>query len=369
MIKFLDLQKINLKYKDAYLSEMESVIESGWFIMGDKLKNFENEFAKYCGAKNCIGVANGLDALILILEAYKELGIMKEGNEIIVPSNTYIASILAISKAGMIPVLVEPSLDDYLIDVTRIEEKITGNCAGIMPVHLYGQLCDMTSINAIAKKYNLKVIEDSAQSHGAIQNGKRSGGLGHASGFSFYPGKNLGALGDGGAITTDDDELASVMSALRNYGSKVKYENLYKGVNSRLDEIQAAFLSVKLRSLDDDNKIRQEIAHAYLNGILNKDIVLPKANNADAHVWHLFVIRTKHRDHFQKYLSDNGIQTVIHYLVPPHHQPAYKELGSTSFPISEQIHREVLSLPIGPHITQKEIQFIINIINEYNLDL
>ncbi len=368
MIKFLDLQKINLQYKEDFLNATESVIDSGWFIMGAQLKRFEDDFAGFCGVKHCIGVANGLDALILILEGYKELGIMKNGSEIIVPSNTYIATILAIYKARMIPVLVEPSFGDYLIDVTKIEEKITAKTAGILPVHLYGQLCDMKSINAIAAKYKLKVIEDSAQSHGALQDGIRSGALGDASGFSFYPGKNLGALGDAGAVTTNDDKLANAIKALRNYGSHIKYQNLYKGYNSRLDELQAAFLSVKLKKLDEDNATRQKIAQAYLEGITNAAVQLPAVNSPEGHVWHLFVIRIDNRDQFQEYLQQNGIQTVIHYPIPPHHQPAYKEWRALSFPVSEKIHKEVLSIPIGPHLSNEEMEYVIKMINLYQAD-
>lgn len=366
-IPFLDLKSINQSYKQEFLQTLEEVIDKGWYILGEQVTTFEKEFADYCGVKHCIGVANGLDALILILEGYKELGIMKNGDEIIVPSNTYIATILAVYKAGMVPVLVEPSLNDYLLDVTKIEEKITTNTAGIMPVHLYGQLCNMKAINAIASKHNLKVIEDSAQSHGAMQDGKRSGALGDASGFSFYPGKNLGALGDAGAITTNDDGLATVLRALRNYGSEIKYKNSYKGLNSRLDEVQAAFLSIKLNKLNEDNLMRQNIAQAYLNGIVNKSILLPGANNVKGHVWHVFVIRTKNRDQFQQYLQQNGIQTVIHYPIPPHHQAAYQELNIHPLPVSEQIHREVLSLPIGPHLSGNEIDYVISITNGYEV--
>ena len=273
MIKFLDLKKINAQFSTEFIDAINTVLENGWFILGKEVKEFENNFASFCGIKHCNGVANGLDALILILEWYKELSIMKTGDEVIVPSNTYIASILAISKAGLTPVLVEPDINSYLIDPTRIEEKITNKTKAILPVHLYGQLCDMDSINSIANKYNLKVIEDSAQSQGAIYKGKRSGNLGDASGFSFYPGKNLGALGDAGAITTNDDRLAEVLKAYHNYGSIVKYENLYKGINSRLDELQAAFLSIKLKVLDTDNQYRRNIAQYYIDNIKNNNII------------------------------------------------------------------------------------------------
>lgn len=349
---------------------MKAVQESGWYILGEKVKTFEKEFAEYCGTKYCIGVANGLDALILILEGYKHLGFIKEGDEVIVPSNTYIASILAISKANLTPVLVEPDINTYLINPDLIEQKITSKTKAILPVHLYGRLCDMDAINAIAEKHNLKVIEDSAQSQGAIyKNGKRSGNLGDASGFSFYPGKNLGALGDAGAITTNDDELAEVIKALRNYGSHKKYENIYLGLNSRLDELQAAFLSVKLKKLDEENAIRRAVADHYLNNIKNKKIILPHVNDTAKNdlsiVWHVFTVRAERRDEFQSYLTTNNMQTVIHYPIPPHKQAAYKEWNNQSFPISEQIHNEIISLPISPVMDQAEVKRVVEIVNAY----
>lgn len=321
MIKFLDLQALNQLHKEDFKQALERVLDSGWYIMGTELNKFESEFAAYCNTSHCIGVANGLDALILILEGYKELGIMKNGDEVIVPSNTYIASILAVSKAGLTPVLVEPDINTYLLDPSLIEAKITSRTRAILPVHLYGQLCDMEAINKIAKRHNLKVIEDSAQSHGAVLNEKRSGNLGDASGFSFYPGKNLGALGDAGAITTNDDELAKVLGALRNYGSHVKYQNLYRGINSRLDEMQAVLLSIKLKSLDAENQYRRKVAQYYVDHIGNTKIVLPVPPGSDVltntkHVWHVFAVRTGDRDHFQKYLAEHEIQTVIHYPIP-----------------------------------------------------
>ncbi|OOG69901.1 DegT/DnrJ/EryC1/StrS aminotransferase family protein [Algoriphagus sp. A40] len=365
MIPFLDLQKINIKHEEDFKKELNDILRRGWFILGEKLTEFENLFAQYCGVKHCLGVANGLDALILIFEAYKELGIMKVGDEVIVPANTYIASILAISRAGLIPILVEPRLDDYLIDTSKIVEKITDRTVAILPVHLYGQVCDMDSINAIAKNYNLKVIEDSAQSHGAYFQGKRSGNLGDASGFSFYPTKNLGALGDGGAITTNDDELARVVVAYRNYGSHIKHHHQFKGINSRLDEIQAAFLLIKLKHLDSDNEKRGGIALHYLQNIKNPAIVLPKVNRDKGHAWHLFVVRTQQRDSLQKYLLDNGVQTVIHYPIAPHRQYAYNEWQDESFPISERIHNEVLSLPISPILGKNEVDSVVDLINAF----
>jgi dTDP-4-amino-4,6-dideoxygalactose transaminase len=365
MVKFLDLEAINLRHEAAFTEAFNTVLKSGWFILGEQVKRFEQDFAAYCGTKHCIGVANGLDALILILEAYKEMGLFRDGDEVIVPSNTYIASILAISKAGLKPVLCEPAIGDYLIAASRIEEQITERTRAILPVHLYGQLCNMDAINAIARKHSLKVIEDSAQSHGAIQSGKRSGNLGDASGFSFYPGKNLGALGDGGAVTTNDDELAEVLMALRNYGSEVKYRNKYKGVNSRLDEVQAPFLSIKLKSLDKDNERRREIADYYLHSINNPLIIKPEVHNPEGHVWHLFVVRTEQRDHLQAYLQEQGVQTVIHYPIPPHRQNAYQELSGNSYPISEIIHSQVISLPISPVMSKDEAKRVAAVINGY----
>jgi dTDP-4-amino-4,6-dideoxygalactose transaminase len=365
MIPFLDLKGINAQYRAELIESCTKIIDSGWYVQGNECKEFDKEFARYCGTKYAIGVANGLDALILILRAYKELGIMNDGDEIIVPSNTYIASILAISQNNLVPVLVEPDINTYLIDPNKIEEKITSKTKAILPVHLYGQTCDMNKINEIAKKYNLKVIEDSAQSHGAFYKDKRSGNLGDASGFSFYPGKNLGALGDGGAVTTNDEELVNTIKALGNYGSHKKYENLYKGINSRLDEIQAAMLRVKLRYLDNEVEKRREIANYYLKNIKNDKLILPIVRAEDNHVWHLFVIRTNKRDEFQKYLLDNGIQTLIHYPIPPHKQNAYKEWNNKNYPISEQIHDEVLSLPISGVQNLEDTMKVIKVLSDY----
>jgi dTDP-4-amino-4,6-dideoxygalactose transaminase len=366
MIPFLDLKGINAQYREELIKACTKVIDSGWYVQGNECKEFEKEFAEYCGTKYAIGVANGLDALILILRAYKELGIMEDGDEVIVPSNTYIASILAISQNNLVPVLVEPDINTYLIDPNKIEEKITSKTKVILPVHLYGQTCQMDKINEIAKKHNLKVIEDSAQSHGAYFGDKRCGNLGDASGFSFYPGKNLGALGDGGAVTTNDDELAQAIRALGNYGSHKKYENLYKGVNSRLDEIQAAMLRVKLRYLDGESDKRRTIAKYYLQNIKNENIILPTVRNENNHVWHLFVIRTKNRVELQKYLLDNGIQTLIHYPLAPHKQVAYQEWNDESYLVSEQIHDEVLSLPISGVQSLEVTNKIVEVINDFN---
>lgn len=365
MIPFLDLKAVNAPYEPAFQKAYEDVISAGWYILGKQVEDFEQEFAVYCGVKHCLGVANGLDALILILEGYKELGFLHEGDEVLVPSNTFIASILAISKAGLIPVLVEPNINDYLIDVSQIEAKITSRTKAVMVVHLYGQLCQMQPINDLAKKHGLKVIEDAAQAHGALQDGKRSGSLGDAAGFSFYPGKNLGALGDGGAITTNDDELAVAIKALRNYGSNIKYHHIYKGVNSRLDELQAAFLRVKLRDLDQANQQRRLVAESYLAGITNPKITLPKLNEAQAHVWHLFVVRTSNRDAFQQYLHSKSIQTVIHYPIAPHKQEAYPEWNNLQFEIAQKIHEEVISLPMSNLIKYGDIELIIRMINSF----
>lgn len=366
-IPFLDLKKINANYNKAFTGACERVLNSGWYIMGEELKKFENEFAEYCGTTYCVGVANGLDAIILILEAYKESGFMKAGDEIIVPSNTYIASILAISHAGLVPILCEPDLKTYLIDPLLIEDKISSRTKAILPVHLYGRLCDMEAINTIAKNHNLKVIEDCAQSQGAADvKGIKCGNLGDAAAFSFYPGKNLGALGDAGAITTNDLQLFEILLALHNYGSHKKYENLYKGCNSRLDELQAAFLSIKLKNLDSDNIRRREVADRYLSEIKNDAVILPVSPQNKSHVWHLFTVRTSQRNELQNYLKTSGIETIIHYPIPPHKQPAYKEWNKMYFPISEKIHSTILSLPISPVISEEEISSIIAALNLYN---
>lgn len=353
-------------HKTQLVEAFERILDSGWYIMGSELKKFENEFANYCDTKYCIGVANGLDALILIIRAYKELGVFKEGDEIIVPSNTYIASILAISANNLVPVLVEPDINTYNLDAAKIQAAITAKTVAILPVHLYGQLCEMNKIMSIAQQHNLKVIEDCAQSHGATNSsGKRAGNFGDAAGFSFYPGKNLGALGDAGAITTNDDVLAETIKALLNYGSHIKYQNKFKGINSRLDELQAALLSVKLKTLDQETEVKREIASRYLTEIKNPKVILPDVKLKEAHVWHLFVIRVQQRDDFQRYLTEKQIQTVIHYPIPPHKQEAYKEWNNLTYPISEKIHNEVLSLPISAVMTTSEVDTIIEAINKW----
>lgn len=362
IIHFLDLHKINQRFEEKIQQAIKEVVDSGWYLLGEKNRVFEENFAKYCGVKNCVGVANGLDALRLALKAYD----FPQDSEIIVPANTYIASILAISDCGLKPVLVEPSLKTYNIDVELIEEKITPQTRAILVVHLYGQVVEMAKIWELAKKYNLKIIEDSAQAHGAIYQNKRAGNLGDAAGFSFYPGKNLGALGDGGCVTTSDEVLANKIRALGNYGSYKKYENIYKGLNSRLDEIQAAILNVKLEALDEDNQKRRHIAKIYQENIKNEAIILPQTYDEKAHVWHLFVIRTQSREKLQEYLKSKGIQTLIHYPIPPHKQNAYKEWNNLSYPITEKIHKEVLSLPISPVLTDDEVCKIVEAVNSFN---
>lgn len=364
MIKFLDLQKINLAHQKEIEERLFNTFRSGWYLLGNEVKAFEENLAKYIGTDHAIGVANGLDALRLILRAYIELGIMKKGDEIIVPANTYIASVLAISDNGLIPVFVEPDIDTYNIDISKIEEKLTERTKGIMIVHLYGQVVFSSELKKMAKQYQIKIIEDNAQAIGAVWQGIKTGNLGDAAGFSFYPGKNLGALGDAGAVTTNDEELAKTIRALANYGSNQKYVNIYQGLNSRLDEIQAAVLDVKLKYIDLENKRRREIAEKYISGINNSNIILPESpKNRDEHVWHLFVIRTSEREKLQDYLADNGIQTLIHYPIPPHKQEAYQELNMLNLPITEQIHDEVLSLPISPVMSGDEVEFVIKMIN------
>lgn len=365
-ISFLDLQKINLLHQEEIEKRLIEVFRSGWYLLGNEVKTFEENLSNFIGAKHAIGVANGLDALRLIFKAYIELGIMQKGDEIIVPANTYIASVLAISDNGLIPVLVEPDINTYNINVSKIEEKITAKTKAILIVHLYGQICFSTELKELARKYSLKIIEDNAQAIGAVWNGVKSGNLGNAAGFSFYPGKNLGALGDAGAVTTNDDELAKTIRALANYGSNQKYVNIYQGLNSRLDEIQAAVLDVKLKYIDEENQRRRAIAERYINEIKNQKITLPELPvNSNQHVWHLFVVRTSEREKLQNYLSENGIQTLIHYPIPPHKQQAYKEWSNLSFPITEQIHEEVLSLPISPVMLEEEVKYVVEVCNAY----
>ena len=366
MLKFLDLQKINESYEPDLSHAVQRVIKSGWYLLGNELSSFEKEYAYFIGSKYCIGVANGLDALRLILKAYIELGSMKPGDEILVPANTYIASILAISDNRLAPVLVEPDINTCNIDPYKLEDKITDRTKGIMIVHLYGQNAMHPEIQRLVDKYDLKLIEDNAQAAGSFYGKKRTGSLGHAAGHSFYPGKNLGALGDGGTVTTDDDQLASVIRSLGNYGSSKKYVNEYKGLNSRLDEIQAAVLRIKLRRLDTDNKKRRRLAEFYTSNIVNPTIQLPIVPKLpEEHVWHLFVIRNKHRDSLQKYFESNGVQTLIHYPIPPHKQKAYSEYYSLELPVTEEIHRNVLSLPISPVMSVADAEYVTDVANKY----
>ncbi|MBW1657691.1 DegT/DnrJ/EryC1/StrS family aminotransferase [Flavobacterium quisquiliarum] len=366
MIKFLDLQKINLTHQNEIEERLLNTFRSGWYLLGNEVKAFESNLAKYIGVDHAIGVANGLDALRLILRAYIELGIMKKGDEIIVPANTYIASVLAISDNGLVPIFVEPDINTYNIDISKIEEKLNEKTRGILIVHLYGRVIFSEQLIDLAQKNNLKIIEDNAQSIGAKWKDKEAGNLGDAAGFSFYPGKNLGALGDAGAITTNDETLAKTIRALANYGSNQKYINIYQGLNSRLDEIHAAVLDVKLKYIDQENDIRKEIAKKYITSIKNSNIHLPEMpKNEEEHVWHLFVIRTNDREKIQNYLADNGIQTLIHYPIPPHKQAAYSEYNHLSFPITEQIHEEVLSLPISPVMKDEEVEHIIKVLNNF----
>ncbi len=372
MINFLDLKTINDSFEPELTVAIKRVIDSGWYLLGNELKSFEEEYANYIGTKNCIGVANGLDALRLILKAYMESGLMKEGDEIIVPANTFIASVLAISENRLTPVLVEPDILTYNIDPFKTEEKITARTKGIMLVHLYGQNAMHPEIKRLVEKYNLILIEDNAQAIGAYYDKKKTGSIGHAAGHSFYPGKNLGCLGDGGAVTTNDDQLASIIRALANYGSTKKYVCDYKGINSRLDEIQAAILRTKLPRLDADNQRRREIALYYLNNINNPEIILPIQNHKIethdlkySHVWHLFVIRAKNRNQLQQYLTEKNIQSLIHYPIPPHKQGAFKELNTLNYPITEQIHKEVLSLPMSPMFSDMELVKVTDAINSF----
>jgi dTDP-4-amino-4,6-dideoxygalactose transaminase len=365
MIKFLDLHKINAQYEQELKEAANRVIGSGWYLMGKELESFENHYAKFCRVKHALGVANGLDALRLIFKAYIELGVMKKGDEVIVPANTYIASVLAISDNDLIPVFVEPKENTYNIDSALIENAITSKTKAILTVHLYGQNSIDQNMLDICAKHNLKLVEDAAQSHGAQWEGKVSGAIGDAAGHSFYPGKNLGALGDAGAVTTNDEQLAMAITAIRNYGSHKKYENIYKGLNSRLDEIQAAFLNVKLKYIREDIEERRRVANYYLKHIKNSKIILPTVINEVGHVWHLFVIRTSKREELQKYLSVNGIQTLIHYPIPPHKQEAYTALNELSFPITEKIHEEVLSLPISGVMTDEDVEKIVKALNNY----
>nr|WP_315171638.1 DegT/DnrJ/EryC1/StrS family aminotransferase [uncultured Flavobacterium sp.] len=374
MIRFLDLKKINKRYETAFQDQLKSVLESGWYILGKEVETFENNFASYCKAEHCLGVGNGLDALILIFKGYIELGKLQKGDEVIVPANTYIASILAILATDLVPVLVEPRIETYNINPDLIPKKITPKTKAILAVHLYGQIAEMERIHTIAEQNDLLVIEDAAQAHGIpltpegginkYQKTPLSGVRGPIA-YSFYPSKNLGALGDGGAVVTNDAQLAKVIQSLRNYGSESKYQNEFIGVNSRLDEIQAAFLNLKLSNLDVDNEKRRTIAKRYLTEIKNDKIILPFWDFSKNHVFHLFVIRTPKRAELEAYLQQLGIETAIHYPIPPHKQKALGNMNSLSFPITEKMHKEVLSIPLNPALEDEEVSTIINALNEY----
>ncbi|MEZ4797507.1 MAG: DegT/DnrJ/EryC1/StrS family aminotransferase [Flavobacteriaceae bacterium] len=366
MIKFQDLKLINSRFEAQFYDAYKRFLDSGYYILGNEVKTFENAFANYCNTKHCIGTANGLDALILIFQGYKALGKLKDGDEIIVPANTYIASILSVIHAGLTPVLVEPDESTFNISPSEIEKAITPKTKAILTVHLYGQLSDMKAINRIAKGNNLLVVEDAAQSHGAQDSkGNKAGNLSNAAGFSFYPSKNLGAFGDGGAVTTNDDELAEMLGKLRNYGTSSKYVNDVIGYNSRLDELQAAFLNIKLPMLDLDNAKRIAIAEFYSESIKNSKIKLPKTNYDLSHVFHQFVIRVEDRDNFQAYLKSNHVETLIHYPIPPHKQKALNQFKSLNLPITKAIHKTVISIPISPVMSQAEAQKIVELINAY----
>jgi dTDP-4-amino-4,6-dideoxygalactose transaminase len=374
MIKFLDLQKINARHSTEFKKVAEEVIDSGWYLLGNYVKSFEMDLAKFTGNKNIIACASGLDALRLIFKAYKEIGFLKDGDEIIVPANTYIASILSITDNNLIPVFIEPDINTYNLDIEKIADKITNKTKAILLVHLYGKTCWNDSLKFLSEKYNLKIIEDNAQAIGAHWKDIKTGNLGDAAGFSFYPGKNLGALGDAGAVSTNDNVLAKTIRAIANYGSARKYFNDFQGLNSRMDEIQAAFLTIKLKNIDKDNFKRRLIAEQYCKDITNKHITLPEKSfffdneikGNLTHVWHLFVVRTQFRDNLQEYLSENKIQTLIHYPVPPHKQKCYQQYKNLYLPITEDIHKTCLSLPISPIMANKEVNFVIKTINNWN---
>lgn len=360
MMPYLDLGAVNAPHVERINQAVQRVIQSGWYILGNEVKAFEEAFARYCGTRNCIGVANGLDALMLVLNAWD----FPAGSQVIVPSNTYIASVLAITHARLTPVFVEPDPLTYLIDPANIEAAISPSTVAIMPVHLYGRCCNMEAIMELARRYDLKVLEDAAQAHGAQEHNRKAGSLGDAAGFSFYPSKNLGALGDGGAVTTDDDSLADRLRYLRNYGSGKKYHNEYVGYNSRLDEMQAAILSAKLPFLDAENSRRRQLAERYLAGITHPAVRLPLGDRIADDCWHLFVVCHPQRDLFRRYLLDNGINTDVHYPVAPHQQGAYAEFRNLSLSVSERLHREVISLPLNPAMSDQEADQVIRFINQ-----
>lgn len=367
MIKFLDLQKVNSLYANELKAVAAQIIDEGWFLNGKWNEKFADNLKEYIGCEYVIPCGNGLDALRLIFRAYKEMEIMKDGDEVIVPANTYIATVLAITDNNLVPVFVDPDEDSYNINLEKIESFITSRTKAIAIVHLYGQVCWSHKLKELKEKYGLKIVEDNAQSIGAKWNGVHTGNLGDVAGFSFYPGKNLGALGDSGAITTNDEKLAHIVKALANYGSVIRYVHDYKGLNSRMDEIQAAFLSIKLKRIDERNHIRKLIAKRYMDEIQNPYITLPKIvkGDIDSHVFHLFVIRTPYREQLQNYLKQKGIETLIHYPTPVHKQSCYREYATTSCKLSECIQKEILSLPISSVMEEDEVETVINVINQF----
>lgn len=365
MIKFLDLQAVNAKHADGIKRAINRVVDSGWYLQGEENQCFEREFAEYIGTEHCVGCANGLDALRLILRGYIELGKLKKGDEVIVPANTYIASILAITDNGLKPVLVEPDPATLQIDPRRLEASYSERVKAVMIVHLYGRCAYNRQVEDFCRSHNLLLIEDNAQAHGCLFEGRRTGSLGSAAGHSFYPGKNLGALGDGGAVTTNDPDLAKAVRALANYGSSKKYVFDYAGLNSRLDELQAAVLREKLPALDSENQYRKEIAKLYQSGINNPKVKVVCTRDWDANVVHIFPIFTAERDRLQHFLADNGVQTIIHYPIPPHKQKCYSDWNSLSLPITEAIHNQELSLPISPVISRQDVQRVIDLINSW----
>lgn len=365
MVKLLDLKAITMMHGDEYKDAVNRVVESGWYLQGTENQKFENHYAEYIGSSECIAVANGLDALYLIMRAYKEMGIFKDGDEIIVPANTYIATIIGITRNNLVPVLVEPTFDNLEIDIDKIEDAITPKTKGIMIVHLYGRIAYNDKLGALCKKYNLKLMEDCAQSQGCAWKGVKTGALGDAAAHSFYPGKNLGAFGDAGAVTTSDSELASVIRAVANYGSQKKYVFKYVGMNSRMSELDAAVLDVKLNYLDEDNASRQKLASYYYDNINNPLITLPSRIANENNVYHQFPIFCETRDRLQEYLKDNGVQTLIHYPIPPHKQECYKEWNNLVFPITEKIHAQELSIPMNQVLSMDEAKIVVDVINSY----
>ena len=365
MVKLLDLQKITAMHRDEYDMAIRSVLDAGWFLQGNANQQFESDYAHYIGTRHCVAVANGLDALKLIIRGYKELGVFHDGDEIIVPANTYIATILAITDNNLVPVLVEPTWEHLEMEIDKVEEAITPKTRGVMTVHLYGRIAYNDKLSAICKSHGLKLMEDCAQSHGCEWNGRKTGALGDAAAHSFYPGKNLGAFGDAGAVTTDDEELATVIRALANYGSQKKYVFRYVGMNSRMSEIDAAVLDIKLKYLDEDNKKRQQLADYYYTHISNPLITLPKRIADDNNVYHQFPIFCERRDELQAYLSEYGIQTLIHYPIPPHKQECYRQWNSRLYPITEKIHAQELSIPMNQSITEDEATEVVERLNSF----